>query len=114
MKRVNFILFSRYYRTKKAEEALSDSEERFRTLADNIPNFAWMAYANGGIFWFNKQWYEYTGTTLEEVQGWGWQKVHHPDNIKAVKEKWTAKIKKENHTVTYHILEVKMETTVGS
>jgi PAS domain S-box-containing protein len=79
--------------TKKAEEALQESEERFRTLADNIPNLAFMTNPDGWIFWYNKQWYDYTGTTLEEMQGWGWQKVHHPDYIKAVTEKWSASIK---------------------
>ena len=72
---------------------LEESEERFHTLADNIPNLAWMAEANGWIFWYNKQWYEYTGTTLEEMQGWGWQKVHHPDYVSSVTEDWSTKIK---------------------
>jgi len=71
---------------------LEESEDRFRALADNIPNLAWMADANGWIFWYNKQWYEYTGTTLEEMQGWGWQKVHHPDYVDAVTEDWSSKI----------------------
>ncbi len=79
---------------KKIEESLRESEERFRNLADNIPNLAWMADAKGWIFWYNKQWYEYTGTTLEEMQGWGWQKVHHPDYIDSVTEDWSTKLLK--------------------
>ena len=77
---------------KKAEEKLKESEERFHDLANNIPNLAWMADANGWIFWYNKQWYEYTGTTFEEMQGWGWQKVHHPDYVDSVTEEWSTKI----------------------
>ena len=78
---------------EKFEEALHESEERFRDLADNIPNLAWMADADGWIFWYNKQWYEYTGTTLEEMEGWGWQKVHHPDYVKSVTQEWSTSIK---------------------
>jgi PAS domain S-box-containing protein len=67
-----------------SEAALQQSEERFRTLADNMSQFAWMAHANGDIFWYNQRWFNYTGTTLEEMQGWGWQKVHHPDHVDRV------------------------------
>jgi PAS domain S-box-containing protein len=70
--------------SKKAEEALREAEERFRTLADNIQNLAWMANPDGWIFWYNKRWYDYTGTTFEQMQGWGWEKVHHPDHVKNV------------------------------
>lgn len=77
---------------KKVQQSLLESEERFRNLADNIPNLAWMADAKGWIFWYNKQWYEYTGTTLEEMQGWGWQKVHHPDYVDSVTEDWSTKL----------------------
>ena len=75
---------------------LVESEERFRALADNIPNLAWIANAEGWIFWYNKQWYDYTGTKLEEMQGWGWQKVHHPDYINTVTEEWSTSIKEGN------------------
>jgi PAS domain S-box-containing protein len=40
------------------------------------------------ISWCNRRWYEYTGTTLEEVQGWGWQAVHHPDHLERVVEQF--------------------------
>jgi len=72
---------------KRAEEALGESEERFRTLADNIAQFAWMADETGRIFWYNRRWFEYTGTTLEEMHGWGWPKVLHPDHVGRVVEK---------------------------
>jgi two-component system CheB/CheR fusion protein len=69
---------------KQMERALIESEERFRTLADNIAQLAWMANGEGWIFWYNKRWYDYTGTTFAEVQGWGWRRVHHPDYIDGV------------------------------
>ena len=70
-----------------AGRAHRESESRFRTLADNMAQFAWMADADGSIFWFNKRWFDYTGTTLEEMKGWGWRKVHHPDHVDHVVEK---------------------------
>ncbi len=70
-----------------AARAQRESESRFRTLADNIAQFAWMADETGSIFWYNKRWFDYTGTSLEEMKGWGWQKVHHPDHVNRVVEK---------------------------
>lgn len=67
---------------------LAESEARLRTLADNIAQLAWMAHAEGGLFWYNRRWFDYTGTTLEEMQGSGWAKVHHPDHLPRVVEKW--------------------------
>ncbi len=66
---------------------LKRTQENYRTLADNISQFAWMANSSGWIYWFNRRWFEYTGTTLEEMQGWGWQKVLHPDHVERVTEK---------------------------
>jgi PAS domain S-box-containing protein len=73
---------------KEAERTIRESEERFRALAENIPQLAWMAEETGWIFWYNKRWFDYTGTTLDEMQGWGWRRVHHPDHIDRVTEKW--------------------------
>jgi len=61
-------------------------EEMFATLADNISQLAWMADSSGAIFWYNKRWFDYTGTTFEQMQGWGWTKVHHVDHVERVVE----------------------------
>jgi PAS domain S-box-containing protein len=72
---------------QQAEEALRESEERFRTLADNISQLVWMADRDGSVFWYNQRWYEYTGATSEQTQGWGWQQVVHPAHAGRVLEK---------------------------
>jgi PAS domain S-box-containing protein len=77
---------------KRAEMALKDSEERFRTLADAIPQLCWTADAEGWIFWYNQRWYEYTGTTPQQMEGWGWQSVHDPEVLPRVMERWQASI----------------------
>jgi PAS domain S-box-containing protein len=69
---------------KRAERALAEKEDLFRTLADNIAQFAWMADPGGSIFWYNKRWFDYTGMTLEQMQGSDWHKVHHPDHVDRV------------------------------
>jgi PAS domain S-box-containing protein len=69
---------------KRAEAALTEAEERFHTLADNMSQFAWMADGRGWRFWYNRRWYEYTGTTLEQMRGWGWKAAHHPDHVDRV------------------------------
>lgn len=71
-----------------AEANLQQSEEQFRTLSNAIPQLAWMTDENGLIYWYNQRWYDYTGTTLEEMQGWGWTKVHHPAMIDGVVERF--------------------------
>jgi PAS domain S-box-containing protein len=77
---------------KRAEEALRDSEQRFQALANGIPQLAWMAEADGHIFWYNQRWYEYTGTTFEQMEGWAWQTVHDPGMLPKVLEKWKCSI----------------------
>jgi len=64
-----------------------ESEQTLHTMADNISQLAWMADDTGWIFWYNKRWFDYTGTTLPEVEGWGWKQVHHPEYVEKVVEK---------------------------
>jgi len=65
--------------TSEAEVA-RQSEERFRALADNMAQLAWIGDGQGYIFWYNKRWYEYTGTALEEMAGREWDEFLHPDH----------------------------------
>ncbi|WP_312360482.1 ATP-binding protein, partial [Stutzerimonas balearica] len=68
----------------RAERALRESEEQFRTLADNMSQFAWMADPSGRIYWYNKRWYDYTGTTFEAMRALGWATVQHPEHRERV------------------------------
>ncbi|HKR94468.1 MAG TPA: ATP-binding protein [Candidatus Angelobacter sp.] len=65
-------------------EELQESETQFRTLANSIPQLAWMADHDGRVFWYNQRWCDYTGTTLEGIQGSGWHKLHHPEHVERV------------------------------
>ncbi|HVH11795.1 MAG TPA: PAS domain-containing protein, partial [Longimicrobium sp.] len=56
----------------RARRALEESERQFRTLAESIPQLAWMADADGRRFWFNQRWYDYTGGTPERAPDGGW------------------------------------------
>ena len=73
---------------KRSEEALRQSEHQFRTLANAIPQLCWMANADGSIFWYNQRWYEYTGASAAEMEGWGWESVHDPEVLPKVLERW--------------------------
>ena len=81
-----------YLRRRRAEDALRDREEEFRALAENLPQLTWMADPDGAISWFNRRWYDYTGTTPEQMQGWGWRAVHHPDHAARVEESYRAAV----------------------
>ena len=76
-----------------AEDTLRQSEEVLRALANTIPQLAWMAQADGAMVWFNERWFDYTGTTPDQVVGWGWQDTCEPSVLPAVMERWTASLK---------------------
>lgn len=61
-------------------------EDRFRALAESIPQFVWIADAEGSVFWYNQRWHDYTGLAFDELKGWGWRQVHHPDHVDRVTE----------------------------
>jgi PAS domain S-box-containing protein len=72
---------------KRFEAALLESEKRLRLLANHVSQFVWIADGSGSARWFNQRWYDYTGTTLEQMQGWGWRSVLHPDHVDRVVER---------------------------
>lgn len=76
----------------RANSALRQSEDKWRLLVDTIPQLAWMARPDGSIFWYNRPWYEYTGTKPQRVEGWGWQSVVDPEVLPALMERWKASL----------------------
>lgn len=77
---------------KRTDLELQESEGRFRQLADTMPQLAWVAQPDGDVVWFNRRWYEYTGTKPEQVEGWGWKSVHDPAVLPDVLERWRASL----------------------
>jgi PAS domain S-box-containing protein len=71
-------------RVEERTEQLRESEEQFRTLANSIPQLAWMADADGAIFWYNQRWYDFIGSMPEDMPVWGWPSVQHPDHLERV------------------------------
>jgi len=71
-------------REVETRRALNAAETRFRLMADNIAQLAWIADAKGWMFWYNKRWFDYTGTTQQDVEGNGWRDQIHPDHVERV------------------------------
>jgi hypothetical protein len=77
---------------KQAEAALRESEDSFQAMANGIPQLAHMAGPDGAFRWYNQRWYQYTGTTPEQMEGWGWQSVIDPAMLPKVMKRWQASI----------------------
>jgi PAS domain S-box-containing protein len=66
---------------KQVIEALRESEERFRQLADITPVLIWMSGVDKLCIYFNKPWLDFTGRTMEQEMGNGWAQGVHPDDF---------------------------------
>ncbi len=75
---------------KRTLRLLEDSEARLSMLADNMAQLAWIAGSDGKVIWRNKRWFDYTGTTPEEMERGGRQSVQHPDHIGPVNARFRA------------------------
>ncbi|MBN3889337.1 MAG: response regulator [Nostoc sp. JL31] len=78
-------------------EILRQSEERYRYLAEAIPQLVWTTKPNGECDFFNQNWCEYTGLTLEESLGSGWLAALHPDDVQRADKVWSDAVK--NNTI---------------
>ncbi|MEZ0251701.1 MAG: PAS domain-containing protein, partial [Methylobacteriaceae bacterium] len=65
-------------------------ETDFRNLADALPQLAWIADGTGNLFWYNRRWYDYTGTTPAEMADHGWRRLHHPDHLDRAAARFSA------------------------
>jgi PAS domain S-box-containing protein len=72
---------------KEAQKALLESEAKFRMLADNMAQLAWMADGAGSVFWYNRRWFEFTGLSLDDSRDWGWTRTLHAEHAERVVDK---------------------------
>ncbi|WP_315788062.1 PAS domain S-box protein [Fischerella sp. JS2] len=73
---------------KRSEAALRQSEERYRYLAESIPQLVWTANTEGVLIDINQRWSNFTGLTLAQAQTVGWPAVVHPDDVPILSQKW--------------------------
>ena len=74
--------------TAASRAAISDSEGRFRTLADTMPQMVWSTQADGFHDYYNARWYEFTGVPAGSTDGEGWNDMFHPDDQDRARRLW--------------------------
>lgn len=83
----------RQYEARRRIEEIRAAEAQFSIMVETIPQLAWMAEPGGRVFWYNQRWYDYTGSSPEEMAAQGWQAVHDPAVLPAFMTRWQASLK---------------------
>ncbi len=73
---------------ERANAALHEEKERYRTLAEGIPPLVWRSSEEGLWTWAGRRWIEFTGQTQDQCAGWGWLDVVHPEDRDATMQAW--------------------------
>ncbi|WDR02805.1 PAS domain-containing protein [Devosia algicola] len=73
---------------KQAAEALAESEAKFRTLADTMPQMVWSTLPDGMHDYYNARWYEFTGVPIGSTDGEAWNGMFHPDDQERAWSTW--------------------------
>jgi PAS domain S-box-containing protein len=94
---------------KQAEAALRQSEERYRCLAELIPQLVWTANAEGILLDVNQRWVDFTGLRLAEARIEGWQAIVHPDDVPTLGQQWAS----AQQNGTYYQAEGRIRRTDG-
>jgi PAS domain S-box-containing protein len=72
--------------------SLQSSEDRLRLVIDTIPAYAWSARPDGSVDFINRPFLEFTGHSAEDILGWGWSSLIHPDDLTKYVSEWRAAI----------------------
>src|SRR5467141_1055703 len=71
---------------------LQSSEDRLRLVIDTIPAYAWSALPDGSVDFINRRFLEFTGRSMEDMLGWGWGSLVHPDDLTRYVGEWHAAV----------------------
>ena len=93
--------------SKRSEASLKESETRFLTLAESMPQIVWLARVDGKISYTNQNWATYAGWTVDQFQGWGWTELLHPEDKESHLKAWqlsldTAQPFQAEHRLRHH------------
>jgi len=89
---------------RRVEEALRESEERWRNLTEALPQLVWGAGPDGGCDYFSTQWTNYTGVAESDLLGWRWMETLHPDDREPTRQFWTESVAgRQPYDVEYRI-----------
>lgn len=91
------------------EQGLFEDMERFRAMAQTIPQIVWTTNPAGEIAFLNDRWTEYTGQTIQEGLSWGWLSAMHPEEMERIETAW----KKALATQSPYELEYRMRQGNG-
>jgi PAS domain S-box-containing protein len=81
---------------KRTEEALKESEARYRSLGEGIMHLVWTAQPDGKLGYVNNRTLEYFGCTSKQMLGEGWQAVVHPEDLPDCVKRWTYSLETGN------------------
>ena len=89
---------------KRGEAALRESERRFRSAIEAIPQIVWTAGPDGAIDYYNRRWYDYTGMTYDQTSGWGWHLVIHANDLRLCNDRWSRSVTTgETYEIEYRL-----------
>jgi PAS domain S-box-containing protein len=87
-----------------AAAALSESEAKFRAIADSMPQMVWSTRPDGFHDYYNARWYEFTGVPAGSTDGEGWNGMFHPDDQERAWERWSHCLKTgEPYEIEYRL-----------
>jgi PAS domain S-box-containing protein len=89
---------------ERKQNELRESQAIFTKLIEMVPQFVWMADADGKVTFFNHRWYEFTGLTPEHCLKEGWLTVLHPDDLLRTSRRWAQAVERgEVYQVEYRL-----------
>lgn len=89
-------------RAAKLLEEARHQDREFRQALEALPQMAWLSRPQGGVFYYNQSWFDYTGASFEELRNIGWQKYLHPDDLAATVRDWRVAIEQGATFETEH------------
>jgi two-component system sensor histidine kinase VicK len=88
----------------KARHTIEESAQQFQQLADSIIQMVWVTDSNGMHEYYNKRWYDFTGSDFETTKGEGWSQMFHPDDREKAWEEWEYSLKSgEPYEIEYRL-----------